>query len=200
MNYLAHIYLSGNHDDLKIGNFIADFIKPKDVHQLPFNQQKGVELHQKIDRFTDTHLEVRKVRELFFDEFRHYSAVLVDVIFDHYLARNWNFYHSVELPEYAQLFYSLLENQKNQLPNQVQQIIPYLIDGDWLSNYAHLQGLEMILKQMNNRTKNTTSLHVSISTLKTHDSFIAQQFQVFFAELIAYCNQEIQQMNLNQVN
>jgi len=197
MNYLAHIYLSGNDDDLKIGNFIADFIKPRDVLELPLNQQMGVKLHQKIDRFTDTHLEVRKVRELFFDEFRHYSAVIVDVIFDHYLARNWQHYHSTELIEFAQSFYQLLETRYDYFPEQVQKIIPHLISGDWLSNYGRLSGLEMILKQMNNRTKNITSLHSCISTVETHDEFIASKFKRFFSELVVFSKEEIKKMQLD---
>lgn len=197
MNYLAHIYLSGNDKHLKLGNFIADFIKPNELALLPHEQQLGVKLHQKIDRFTDTHPEVRKVRELFFVEFRHYSAVLVDVIFDHYLAKNWKKYHAQSLALFAQDFYQLLKTHQEDLPYSVQQVIPHIIRGDWLTNYAKVEGLEMILKQMNNRTSNKTSLHLCISTLMKNNQFIEQQFFLFFKELIAYCMEEILSMKLN---
>ncbi len=200
MNYLAHIYLSGDNKELQIGNFIADFIKPKDLNNLPTIQRKGVELHRKIDRFTDTHPEVRKVRELFFEEFRHYSAVLVDVIFDHYLAKNWKFYHPIDLQSFAQSFYQLLLQEKKDLPGRVQRAIPYLIEGDWLSNYANIEGLKSILNQMNNRTKSSTQLQNSILTLKNNYRFIEGQFQLFFAELISYSKNEIELLKVNEIN
>lgn len=194
MNYLAHIYLSGNNEDLKIGNFIADFLKPKEVFVLPKLQQEGVKLHHKIDRFTDTHKEVRAVRTIFFDEFRHYSAVLVDVIFDYYLAKNWADYHNTPLTVYAQNFYQLLLTRKSNLPSGVQEVIPFITKGDWLSSYAHLDGLTRILKQMNKRTKNATALHSCITTLTTNDEFIAYQFRSFFRDLKEYSAQEIKQI------
>ena len=55
MNYLAHIYLSGDNDLVTVGNFIADGIKGKSYKKYPKEIQTGVLLHRNIDTFTDAH-------------------------------------------------------------------------------------------------------------------------------------------------
>ena len=60
MNYLAHIYLSGTNDLLKIGNFMADSIKGNTYKLFDDEITKGILLHRHIDSFTDAHPIYRK--------------------------------------------------------------------------------------------------------------------------------------------
>ena len=55
MNFLAHIYLSGNNKKVTIGNFIADGIKGKKHQNFSKNIQIGILLHRAIDSYTDAH-------------------------------------------------------------------------------------------------------------------------------------------------
>ena len=84
MNYLAHVYLSGDDKHLAIGNFIADKVKGKQFLQYPQTIQNGILLHRKIDSFTDSHPLFKKNVTLLFPIHRHYSRVIVDLFFDHY--------------------------------------------------------------------------------------------------------------------
>ena len=94
MNYLAHVYLSGADPDLSIGNFIADQVKGKSYATYPYAIQRGILLHRKIDDFTDRHPLFKKNVRLLFPTFRHYSRVIVDMFFDHFLATQWGEYHT----------------------------------------------------------------------------------------------------------
>jgi acyl carrier protein phosphodiesterase len=109
MNFLAHIYLSQDRDLVQIGNFAADPIKGKKYKSLPLEMQKGVLLHRKIDSFTDSHAIVYKSAHRFFEKYGHYNGVIMDVFYDHFLAKNWNKYSPVPLAEYVDRFYKLLE-------------------------------------------------------------------------------------------
>ena len=97
MNFLAHIYLSGEDEGITIGNFIADGIKGKKYLSYPASIQKGILLHRGIDSFTDSHPTVRQSTARLHENYGHYSGVIVDILYDHFLAKNWEEYHEQDL-------------------------------------------------------------------------------------------------------
>lgn len=183
MNYLAHIYLSGNNTDVQIGNFIADFIRGQDYKRLPADIQKGIKLHRFIDNYTDHHPVFKQSKKRLFDEFRHYSAVIVDMFYDHFLAKNFDRYSSVPLDEFSQNFYALLEYNYAILPDRVVGLIPVIKRYDWLYSYRDIDALKSILNQMNNRTSNRTQLHHAVHSLRKHYALYEKEFFDFFEEV-----------------
>ncbi len=186
MNYLAHIYLSFNQPEIQTGNFMADFIKGDEYLTYPPNYQKGVLLHRKIDRFTDTHALVAETRSFFFEEFRHYASVIVDVLFDHLLAKHWSVFSNQELSLFIEKFYAFLELNLTNLPKGVQRIFPIMKKHNWLYNYRTIEGIQQILYQMNQRTSVKPGLQDSISIYKNNSALIDALFFKFFEELKIY--------------
>src|SRR5690554_5864764 len=136
MNFLAHIYLSGDNPQVILGNFFADSIKGSKYKEYPPDVQKGIILHRAIDYFTDSHATVRLSTARLFDRYSHYSGVIVDMYYDHFLAANWELYSKVPLEDYTANFYKLLEDNYELLPRNVQKFMPYMIQHNWLLNYA----------------------------------------------------------------
>src|SRR5258708_857949 len=102
MNFLAHVYLSGDHSKVLVGNFIGDFVKGKYLRDRYEPEiAKGIELHRAIDYFTDLHPIVRQSKNRLRPKYNHYSGIIVDIFYDHFLAANWNQDSEVTLPEYA---------------------------------------------------------------------------------------------------
>ena len=97
MNFLAHLYLSGDNEDLIIGNFIADMVKGRQIENFQEEVVKGIELHRKIDYFTDNHAIVDQSKRRLRNKYRLYSGVIVDMFYDHYLAANWSEYSRIPL-------------------------------------------------------------------------------------------------------
>lgn len=191
MNFLAHIYLSNENDHLKIGNFIADSVKGKQYLDYPMEIQKGIILHRAIDSFTDTHPIVSKSVERLFDRYGHYSRVIVDILYDHFLAANWKDYSDIPLKTYTENFYKLLQNNFEVLPKPVQNFLPYMIADNWLYNYRKIEGIEKILFQMNKRIKYRTKMHLAIEELKKFYDEFEDEFRRFFRELRAFVKVEI---------
>ncbi|HET7360941.1 MAG TPA: acyl carrier protein phosphodiesterase [Salinimicrobium sp.] len=183
MNFLAHIYLSGNDEKLMIGNFIADSIKGRKYLNYPARIQKGILLHRTIDSYTDTHPIVRKSRKRLFETYGHYSGVIVDILYDHFLAVNWKNYSRVELAEFVNSFYKLLRNNFKILPKPVQGFLPYMIKDNWLVSYAEIEGIGKILYQMNERTQRKSNMHLAVNELKEHYPDFEAEFSAFFVEL-----------------
>ncbi|MDR9457488.1 MAG: acyl carrier protein phosphodiesterase [Salegentibacter sp.] len=194
MNYLAHIYLSGEDNELKIGNFIADSVKGKDFLKYPGRIQQGIILHRAIDTYTDVHPVFGKSRKRLFPKYRHYSGVIVDMFYDHFLAANWNKYSKEPLEEYTNNFYALLEENWEFLPRQVQDFFPYMLRDDWFLCYATLEGVEKILAQMNGRTSFISQLHLAVKELEIYYKDFENEFLEFFPDLIDFTSKEIEQL------
>lgn len=183
MNYLAHVYLSGSDKDLIIGNFIADHVKGKAYLDYPETIQKGILLHRKIDDFTDHHPLFKKNVTLLFPQFRHYSRVIVDMFFDHFLAAQWELYHPDPLEDFSRQFYLLMQEYSGSLPDKTKKILPILSKYNWFVAYQSLEGLEDILFQMSQRTRFPSNMSLAVLNLEKNYSNIALDFKVFFNEL-----------------
>lgn len=191
MNYLAHIYLSGEDDELKIGNFIADSIKGNKFDHFPEKIKNGIILHRALDTFTDKHPTFRMSTHRLFDVYGHYSAVIVDILYDHFLAKNWECYSKIPLLDYTQIFYKLLQDNMQVLPKRVQNFLPYMIQDNWLYNYATIEGIGKILYQMDHRTKNRSKMQYATKELVKFYILFEEEFTSFFEEIIKYSTEEI---------
>ncbi|MDP2685648.1 MAG: ACP phosphodiesterase [Aequorivita sp.] len=191
MNFLAHIYLSGNEEDVIIGNFIADGIKGKRYLKFPPSIAKGILLHRGIDSFTDSHPTVHKSTARLHKNYSHYSGVIVDILYDHFLAKNWSKYHNQPLDEYVQDFYELLRNNFTILPPRIQRMMPYMIADNWLLSYASVEGIGKILAQMNIRTKGVSKMNLAVAELEEYYEEFEAEFTSFFDELISFSKQKL---------
>lgn len=187
MNFLAHAYLSGTNEKILTGNFIADFVKGRQAVQT-FEPEiaKGIELHRLIDEFTDTHPVVGASKNRLRPKYRHYAAVIVDVYYDHFLARHWNRFHSTPLKEFAQHVYTTITQHAAILPQGVKYMLPYMMRGNWLVNYAHIGGIERALSGMAQRTPYVSRMEQAAADLTAHYDNFLDEFLLFFPELEAY--------------
>ena len=184
MNFLAHLYLSGDNTKLMIGNFIADFVKGRNALELfDADVRNGIFLHRAIDAFTDTHPIVAKSKTRLREKYRHYAGVIVDVFYDHFLSKNWSSYHNVPLEIYAQKVYGIIEDHKPILPGQVASFFPYMVRGNWLVNYAKTEGIGRALTGMSRRTPYESHMDQAVNDLiRYYDEFEAE-FAEFFPAL-----------------
>ena len=196
MNYLAHIYLSGEIDELKIGNFIADSVRGNKYAHFPDMIQEGITLHRQLDTFTDKHPTFRKSTHRLFDPYGHYSAVIVDILYDHFLAKNWDQYSGIPLYDYTQDFYKLLQDNFAILPIRVQNFLPYMLKDNWLYNYGSIDGIGKILIQMDHRTKNKSKMKHATKELQLYYELFELEFTSFFEEVIKYATEEIQKLKI----
>ncbi|MCK0159663.1 ACP phosphodiesterase [Allomuricauda sp. F6463D] len=190
MNFLAHIYLSFDNKEITLGNFIADHIRGNKYKHFPDNIQKGILLHREIDTFTDSHPIVRQSSKRLHQNYSHYSRVIVDIYYDHFLAKNWHEYSDTPLDEFVESFYDLLEDNYDLLPMATKRMMPYMIADNWLLNYANLAGIDRVLHGMNRRTKNKSRMNFAILDLEEHYLDFENEFTSFFKELITFSKQK----------
>jgi len=189
MNFLGHFYLSMHDEELLIGNFIADFVKGKKYVEYPDKIAHGILMHREIDSFTDSHECVRSSKKRLWDGYRHYSSVLIDVYYDHYLANQWNKYHHSSLAAFAEWVYGTIYAYKEVIPPMAQYVYGYMSKHNWLVRYAELNGIDSTLKGMSKRTKYASGLEKGVEDLKKHYNDFQDEFNSFFASAIEHFNQ-----------
>ena len=186
MNFLAHIYLSGSNEDLRFGNFIADFIRGNKLNQFSVGVQKGIQLHRAIDTFTDQHPIFRKHCKLLYPEHGHYARVIMDVVYDHFLAAQWKRYHTDTLENFADAFYLATADRIYDLPVKMQGMFATMHKQNWLLQYATVKGLENILMHMSKRTSFPAHFDRAIPTIQQEKAQMLPQFYDFFEELCLF--------------
>lgn len=189
MNFLAHIYLSGDQPQVQLGNFIADGIRGNHFHHYNQEIKKGILLHREIDTFSDNHAVFRITKHRLHEEFGHYSGVIVDIFYDHFLAKNWTKYHEIPLDEFIQNFYRLLNAHEATLPEKIQRLLPVMTQQNWLLSYASMEGISQILAQMDRRTKNVSKMKNAPQALWNYYQEIQNEFTLFFEDLRQFCDQ-----------
>ena len=195
MNFLAHIYLSGEDDFVKIGNFMADSIRGSQYLDYPNSLQKGILLHRHIDSFTDAHPIYRKSKHRLHEKYGHYSGVIMDIAYDHFLAKNWSKYSYEKLEDYAADFYQLMQDNYEILTERTKGMLPYMIGRNWLVSYATIAGLEMILFQMDYKTKHRVRMQEAIVEIQDFYTEFESEFFQFFEELMNSCQQKLKELN-----
>ncbi len=194
MNYLAHLYLSGNNKNIMIGNFIADYVKGSDYKNYSYEIQRGILLHRKIDQYADTHPIFRKSMHRLHERYRHYDGVIIDILYDHFLAKNWMNYSKVPLVKYADNVYSILQQNSDKLPKKLQTILPKIIQYNWLVGYASIEGMRMVLIGMNNRTKGVSKMDLAIDDLIENYKELENDFTSYFVELEEFSRKKMEKL------
>lgn len=195
MNYLAHIYLSGDNDLVTIGNFIADGIKGKNYQKYPSDIQKGILLHREIDTFTDAHYIVKQSTKKLHKNYGKYSGVIVDILYDHFLAKNWATYSHTPLEDFTEAFYISLDTHIAYLPERILKMMPYMIADNWLLSYASIDGIQRVLNGMNRRIKRIDNMNEATRELEEHYTEFEEEFTSFFEELRVFSIEKLKQLS-----
>jgi acyl carrier protein phosphodiesterase len=183
MNFLAHAYLSFDQDEVLIGNFIADFIRGKEIENYPKKIQVGIHLHRAIDAFTDSHPLVKEVQSHLRPQFGHYAQVISDVFFDYFLAKNWGKYTSLPLETYSKQVYQTLQSSPAPLPPSFLRMLYWMEQQNWLYAYRNLAGIQQALDGLTRRATFDSKMNEATQVLREKEEEIEALFFVFFQDL-----------------
>lgn len=190
MNFLAHLYLSGSDVEIRLGNFIGDYVKGKKYENYPERVQLGIKLHRAIDSLTDSHQSTKICNEILKPELGRYSGVVTDVLFDHILANEWDKYSNRELKNYTRTFYMQMLQNYNMLPQDVRRFLPFMIQSNRLYSYRSSEGIHRALEIMSNHTSLPEKADYAISKLNSNIDLFKTHFHRLFDDLIQQSKKE----------
>ncbi len=194
MNLLAHAHLSGNDPNILLGNFIADAVKGNKILDYKREIQSGIFLHRKIDAFTDSHPVVKQSIVRVRPDFGRFAGIVVDIYYDHFLARNWPTYDDRELPVFAAHVYGILARNLFILPHRTKRLLPFLIAQNWLTAYANFRGLQQVFYGMDRKTGRISGMDKAVDVLKTNYDGLFADFTLFYPELVNYSKTQLEKL------
>ncbi|RLD83271.1 MAG: DUF479 domain-containing protein [Bacteroidetes bacterium] len=192
MNFLAHLHLSGDNEGIKIGNFIGDAVKGKSYQKFIPDIQKGILLHRKIDYFTDKHEITKDLSRLFNGKYGKYSGIVVDIMYDYFLANNWENYSNQKLEQFISDSYSLLMINFRVLPIKIKKFLPFLIGKNRLLSYRNISGIESVLTVMAKYTTLPNAPKFAIEILQNNHQYFQEKFILFYDEIYQFTKMELE--------
>jgi acyl carrier protein phosphodiesterase len=186
MNYLAHLYLSEPTPEAWLGSLVGDFMQGMELRSFPPAVQAGILQHRRVDRFTDQHPIVRRSKQRLEQRFSRYAGIMVDVFYDHFLARDWPAYRPGQsLGEFTAQVYRALQDQAGLLPRRLCRILPRMREQDWLGSYRDVAGIDLALRGLGRRLRRANPLAEGVGELVRNHDALAADFARFFPELRA---------------
>lgn len=189
MNWLAHILLSKRDTAYQLGNLLADPLKGRAWEGAPDALIQGMLMHRAIDAFTDSHELVARSKARF--EFKGYlKAVVVDLLYDHFLAVHWDVFSATPLDKMLSDFHQESAIIIVDFPPKAHRIISRVIETEMLGSYHEFSGfiaaLLRIEMRLSERIKAKDSLNNYIPTIEAHYSAFEADFLMFFPQLISH--------------
>ena len=191
MNFLAHIALSGNDDDLLVGNFMGDFIKGSHWKMLPTRIAHGVLLHRAIDSFTDEHEESFSLRRLLHASCGKYAPIALDMLYDHLLAATFTNWYPQPLDEFAEESYTKLQSMNEYMPDRCRLLLSYMVRQDWLTSYADFEGIQTAMARMERRIGRDVGFHQAALAFNLNRNRFEDGFHRIFPEIQRMCSEKL---------
>jgi len=187
VNFLAHLYLSPDSPDALIGSLLGDFVKGP-LERADYNGEitRAIRLHRAIDTYTDAHPVVLASKARVSPARRRYAGILVDLFYDHFLARHWRDYHDSSLEMFAAGIYGVLADRAAGLPEPAQRMVAFMTRQDWLVSYRDLEGIGTALDRMGRRITRGNVLLGSVGELEADYAAFEADFRAFLPEVTAY--------------
>lgn len=198
MNYLAHLFLSSDDPDERLGSLIADFTRGR-LETLAESYSpgvmRGIALHRQVDRFTDDHPRVRLSRRRIVAPYRRYSGIILDILYDHFLSSYWAEFSKRDRHAFIQEMYRLLGARRSELPEQLSALVPRMQREDWLGSYGDLETVGLVYQRMSRRLRKPNQLGEALVEVRRHYAELGRDFRQFFPQLMAFVQQQQEQMD-----
>jgi acyl carrier protein phosphodiesterase len=182
VNYLFHIYLSGSDPEILIGNFMGDFVKGRLGDDFAPRVRRGIELHRRIDSFARDQADFNRSRLRIGQEFGLYRGVLVDLFYDHFLARDWQRWSDQPLAVFLDQTRGVIQARRDQLPQRLDAIVSVIFD-DLLPSYAEPAGIVQALERMSRRVRRVNPLAGGGAELLRSYAELETDFLAFLPEV-----------------
>lgn len=190
MNYLAHLYLTDGSPEAFLGSILPDILRGATNTGFPEKVQRYMRLHVAVDRYCAGHPAFRRSQARVQPGLARYSGVLVDVFYDHVLARDWDRYAVLPLPDFATQVYRAPAQLDLELPSHVRAVLRRMATADWLPGYADPDGVHEALRRLARRSRRGARLDLAIADLETHVDALREDFAAFLPDLRAFAEAE----------
>ncbi len=184
MNLLAHAYLGFGQAELVVGQIAGDFVKGRIDSGLPELIRQGIRMHRQLDRWTDQNRIFRRSCSRIPKTRRRVAGIMIDLLYDHSLARHWSYYSDEELHKYAQFVYTELHRFHPSLPSGMQVFIHRIPEIGLLETYQDWAGIERAVRYIAKRLSRADLVDGILPEMAEIVPEIDKDFVEFFPQAI----------------
>ncbi len=196
MNYLAHCCLVPPTPEALAGALLGDLIHGPDLSALPIEVARSIRLHRAIDRYTDNHPEVIACKNLLQAPLRRYAGIIVDVAFDHLLARDFSHWHPVPLGTLAEQVYDAIARYRQLAPASAVGRLDYIRREHLLERYVDERSIGKALTGIGTRFRRDNPLHEAGVAVTQLLASWHQRFVLFYPELKTFAEAQWRTLHL----
>jgi len=190
MNYLGHLYLSGEDEEIITGNFIADHVKGRKIEDFNEGIRNGIRLHREIDTFTDAHPAFLQTKNRLTGNYRKYAGVITDMFYDHFLSKYWDEYSDESINSFTERMYAIVLKRFDIIPGRAKRLLTFMARDNWLKAYGKFEGLSRALNGMAYRTPFESGMENAVVDLRKDYDAYHSEFSAFFPDIIDFCKQK----------
>ncbi len=185
MNFLFHMLLSGNDEQLLVGNFMGDFVKGHLQERFSPRICQGVALHRRIDSYAGNHPLFRQSRQRISPDYGLYRGVMVDMFYDYYLFNDWSIWCQEPLSDYLARSRTVIEKHRDCLPEEMHRLVPIIFE-ELLPSYGTVEGIGSALSRLSRRVTRSNPLNGSEAELLCHHEGLQSDFREFIPEIFHF--------------
>jgi len=182
MNFLGHLYLSGNDPELQVGNLMGDFVKGPLAGRFPAGIEQGLRLHRWIDSAANRDRSFLESRERLDPCFGLYRGVLVDLFYDHFLATEWQAYHPRPFESFLHDAFATARDHSAVMPERFLKLLPVIFT-ELIPSYREVAGIDSALQRMAARRKRPSPLGSGVRELVRHYGELRADFRSFLPRM-----------------
>lgn len=186
MNYLGHIYFSKNNIELMYANLFGDFVKGSNLNTYNPIVKEGIQLHREIDSFIGNHAAVKELSKHLSPELPKVAPIAIDIYFDHFLALNWERFHTKQLTGFLEEFYNFQINKLDYSNEKFDQLILAMKEKRWLSEYSKIYSVDKACVFLSNRLSFENALPSGKMVLENNYKEIEQVFFSYMKDAVNY--------------
>lgn len=184
MNHFAHLVLSQPTVASTVGNLLGDFARGVDPQALPAAVKAGLMNHRAVDRFTDSHPLVQRMKSVFSPQRRRFAGIALDIYFDYLLINHWDRFEQRDQTQLVTGFYRRMRQGQALMPGEdMRRITRRMVSYDWFGSYRDIDSIAEAMDRVAACIRFSNRFANAIEDIDRNQEMIGEGFFQFYPQL-----------------
>lgn len=195
MNFLTHLYFAPKSIENTTGLIIGNTAKANYLEKYNMEILKGIAMDMQIRVFAENHPAFYRSNQRIQTKYSKYSTFLVNIFYDHLLAKNWDKYSRISLENFSDQIYQIVLENISLYPYKIRKFSPEMISKKWITGMTSIEGTHQYIKMVSKTERFTTNLDQCLTGLMENYQEFSNDFEQYFKALCQFMEDEARKFN-----